>query len=413
MIKETQWLLNSTRTILNHEKELEKVKGESFNIFSILRMEKKETQTHTPFIAALLDPNGLHYKGSTFLELFLETIDWKTIAPNSSFDFKTARVCTNKYIGTINLEEGKESGGYLDIFLFDARNESITIENKIDENTEQEKQILRYSKYNKQKNTILYLTPSGKVPTNYSKGTLEEGTDFYLISYKKDILQWLTKCLKECAEQPLLRETIRQYLILIKKITFTMDNQYAKELNGLMLQYFEEASYINANFNIVKKGVCDSLRKTVADLLRIEMGAQFNIYEGDQVNAGAQIWLKYKAYDTANQFFGIESFNLDGEGLDVGIYSINAEPINAIFSWPISEESYYWPYYSSLDDFEGYSLHFNSGKILGKIYSDEDFKIRLTTYIVNEIKEFISNLGPELLQYLESKTMPKQPEQIL
>lgn len=67
--------LNSATKILEHQKELIRVKGESFNLFSILKMESKENSTHSAFLGELLNPKGSHLLGDVFLRLFLKEID--------------------------------------------------------------------------------------------------------------------------------------------------------------------------------------------------------------------------------------------------------------------------------------------------------------------------------------------------
>ena len=141
--------LNDTALILKHKKEKEFLKGETFNVFSILKMEKMETKTHTPFLSELLNPNGKHLKGNIFLNLFLDTIGYNKLDDIQYLNSDNATVKMNHHIGKVILDEGNESGGYIDIYIFDTNNNSITIENKIDEFTEQPKQIVRYYNYNK------------------------------------------------------------------------------------------------------------------------------------------------------------------------------------------------------------------------------------------------------------------------
>ena len=44
----------------------------AFNVFKILGVSWYEAKTHTPFLRALLDPNGPHEQGAIFLRGFLE-----------------------------------------------------------------------------------------------------------------------------------------------------------------------------------------------------------------------------------------------------------------------------------------------------------------------------------------------------
>lgn len=55
---------------------VKKSSNEDFNIFSILRMETDEVNTHSRFIAELLNPKGIHFQGEVFLELFIKYFNY-------------------------------------------------------------------------------------------------------------------------------------------------------------------------------------------------------------------------------------------------------------------------------------------------------------------------------------------------
>ncbi len=68
-------LLSSTKQIIKHHDEITLAKGEHFNLFSVLKIEGRENNTHSAFLAELLNPKGSHKQGSKFLELFLKLIN--------------------------------------------------------------------------------------------------------------------------------------------------------------------------------------------------------------------------------------------------------------------------------------------------------------------------------------------------
>jgi hypothetical protein len=45
---------------LNNYKELDRISGESFNVFKLLKMETNEVKMHSAFIGDLLNPSGTH-----------------------------------------------------------------------------------------------------------------------------------------------------------------------------------------------------------------------------------------------------------------------------------------------------------------------------------------------------------------
>jgi len=68
---------------------------------------------------------------------------------------------------------------------------------------------------------------------------------------------------------------------------------------------------------------------------------------------------------------------------------------------PKSEDNY-WPYYITLENFEGCEINFNSGITLKKLHNDKDFKTRFVAHIVTEIKNFIIIHKEGLLSFLDN-----------
>ena len=110
----------------------------------------------------------------------------------------------------------ENSGGRIDIVVKDSKGSTICIENKIYA-SDQKKQMERYrGLYPKAR--LFYLTLYGHKPSNLSEDELSRiGCE--RISYDKDILAWLNECRKEAACLPVVRETISQYIHLIKELT--------------------------------------------------------------------------------------------------------------------------------------------------------------------------------------------------
>jgi hypothetical protein len=232
-------LFQSAERILNHQEEIKRLRGENFNIFYILKMESKENATHSAFLGELLNPKGSHYHGNLFLRLFLETIESKKL------EIDTTTLVLEKSVGS--RDDDDKTGGRIDIYLQDAKGNSISVENKIYA-IDQFAQIQRYINHNNGKNTVYYLTLDGKPASNESKGSLEDGKDYYCLSYSHTILTWLAKCLRESVEQPILRESIRQYIILIKKLTNQLsDSKMEKAIEDIIKSNYQAAKIIADN----------------------------------------------------------------------------------------------------------------------------------------------------------------------
>lgn len=317
-VNHTTILLNRMKALLAHQREVQALRGERFNVFSILGMESAENATHSAFLVELLNPNGSHGKGETFLRLFL-----RHIGAAETLNAEGATVRTEYGIG------GKDTdaltGGRLDILLTDRQGRCLTIENKIHA-PDQPAQVQRYCNYRKGANTVYYLTLLGTEPTDASKGALRSGTDFHLISYGSHIAAWLEDCHRAAADSPILRETVKQYLLLVKKLTGTMtDPQHETQLAALLMDHYEEAKYIAASFDRLCQQLQQEVRANVVEALKVKLPPDMTVAEASGIGSTfAKIWVWFKGYNGANLCFGAESFNGTGHyggDLFVGVFN--------------------------------------------------------------------------------------------
>lgn len=181
--------------------------GELFNVFNILGLESKEVRLHSALLAELLRPNGMSGVGNAFQKAFLAILG---LPENYIVDGK---VSVELSIGTTTDTEG----GRIDIIMEDG-NHAIIIENKIYARDEPA-QLLRYTNFAKNNYPygyrLLYLTLDGKEASDDSA----QGCPYQCISYKNEISKWLAECARISFDRPLVRETIRQYINLIKQLT--------------------------------------------------------------------------------------------------------------------------------------------------------------------------------------------------
>ena len=181
--------------------------GELFNVFNILGLESNEVRLHSALLAELLRPNGMSGVGNAFQKAFLAILG---LPENYIVD---GRVSVEISIGTTTDTEG----GRIDIIMEDG-NHAIIIENKIYAQ-DQPAQLLRYTNFARDNYPhgyrLLYLTLDGKEASDDSA----QGCPYQCISYKNEISKWLAECARISFDRPLVRETIRQYINLIKQLT--------------------------------------------------------------------------------------------------------------------------------------------------------------------------------------------------
>ena len=223
-------LISLLRQISIKEKEAEltaRLTGENFNVFNILSLSTNEVRTHSAFIAELLNPRGSHGQGTLFLDRFLSQFG---IAGNE-FDSNRSKVEIEFHIGGIDTTDS--TGGRIDILITDSHAHRILIENKIYAG-DQHEQLLRYHRYDP-KAALFYLTLSGNEPSEYSTG--KQDFPFRPISYRDDMLKWLNECYKCSVGLPIVRETIFQYICLIRQLTgLTARSKVMEEAKRLIIE---------------------------------------------------------------------------------------------------------------------------------------------------------------------------------
>ncbi len=392
-------LFQSARMISDKSDQLKRAKGETFNVFSILRMENKENDTHSNFIGNLLDQNGSHLMGSVFLELFLKSLeleDW--------LEVNSTRVHLEFWCGKI--DNTSKTGGRIDIYLVDEYDKSISIENKIYAG-DQYQQIERYVSFNRPRNKVFYLTLNGDDASEKSRGELNSGKDYSLISYKDTIVNWLGLCIKEAASEPIVRETIRQYQILLKQLTNTMEGKSQIELQELILNNFRAAELVARNFDRAKEMLCGRFRSAVVHSLNEKLeGTIYRAREGAKISTSyAQVWVWNIENNDALVYFGIEPFGTKAN-----------DPIfHGIFTYgdvgfeEMEEVKRYNQYWSNLDyvsNFEGIQLHMSNVAFIERLFSSNDFFTGAVEHLCSSFMSFFEE-NRELVEDYLSKSKVK------
>ena len=188
-----------------------------FNIFSALRTATDEVNLHSRFLAALLQ----HRKSSS-----------KPMYNLSDFLCDAAGIVSFNLDGAEVLREHQN----IDILIRnEGSREAVVIENKIWAG-DQDRQLARYADQlvaeGYREPALLYLTLDGHPPDE----TSADGRDVKPISYV-EIIPWLERCQQRAYDEPGLRETVAQYVRLVRKLTGTdIGGIYMTELKTLILE---------------------------------------------------------------------------------------------------------------------------------------------------------------------------------
>ncbi len=286
----THSLLQQVSLITRKYDDISKITGERYNVFAVLGKQRDEL-THSRIIGDLLNINGRHQMGGRFFELFLEVILKKYNEKENPVIRKIiafGKEAYKKHIEkTIDYIDSSEENGRIDILLTDNKQNTIIIENKIDAG-DGIKQLARYHKAYK-KAAILYLTIDGKQPNSDStKGEIDKefielvgDEHFICISYSSDITTWLELCIKESVSFPLLRETLKQYLYLIKNITGQSTNKDME--NEIINTVMSSSNNIEAALALAKN--VDKLKVVLINTFIERFKEQIN---GEDINAKSE-----------------------------------------------------------------------------------------------------------------------------
>lgn len=99
-----------------------------------------------------------------------------------------------------------------------------------------ENQLKKYQEFldsQNKKNKLYYLTLFGDEPTQEEN----KETNPILISFKEDISKWIKKCIEKSYDYPKTRETLKQYLFTINKLTNNLqDEEKEMEIKELLLK---------------------------------------------------------------------------------------------------------------------------------------------------------------------------------
>ena len=306
-LKDVQNLLTQVSIISEKYDAIAKLTGENFNIFKILKMETREVKTHSAFLAELLNPKGSHEQGDVFLKLFIEEVnEGKTSKPDitynpkfdiTDFDTKSAEAFVEFHVGQVSDTEG----GRIDI-LITSNKGKIIIENKIYAG-DQRNQLVRYNNFD-EKAPLFYLTLwESQEPSDYSKRHLEEGTHYKRISYENEILKWLEKCHEKAVNHALLRETLKQYIYLIKSLTGqTLNQNMENELVKLVSKNLEN---LDAFYKIreLDEPIAQELLKKLKGELRVFAEPEFTLeFEVDNT--------QYSGFNFQNAFLKINNIGI-------------------------------------------------------------------------------------------------------
>ena len=270
--------------------------GMSYNIFKVAGISEREV-IMCRVLADLLDPKGLHYRGSIYLKLFMDMV--KPLVENTGkFDPSKARI-TTEY--TINEDRR------IDIVLDDGT-VFIPIEVKIGAG-EQEKQLADYADYSRRINTgvgfipVLFLTPDGH------KSGEAPRDDYVPISFEKHIVPWLVQCLnlEETDKATPIREILKQFIKAIKLFCGHMEDEAmekaikdliagSRESYEAALRIYKAVDELNFDrkvYEIFRDQICNCVKNKLSGTEYVKEDKDDDAYLDIPIGNGCRLYINY------------------------------------------------------------------------------------------------------------------------
>ncbi|WP_018176601.1 PD-(D/E)XK nuclease family protein [Thioalkalivibrio sp. AKL8] len=287
-------MTDELQEVVSQAREKANQHGECFNIFTILRMQRNEAETHSRFLHELLKPNGRHGEGSAFLQLFLEGVPGLQGLGEGCY--------------RISRELLTEEKRRVDIVI-ESPDTIVGIELKIDA-ADQKKQLHDYYRElqrragGEKQVTLVYLTLDGVSPSASSLHALTE-EKVSCLSFAEDISRWLDSCIERSQHKPPLAHAIQQYQQLIHNLTGkgnTMNDLVAGELSS-DVEKFEAALAVEKTLPKAKASVQERFWHELRSALEAHFGSSPSVYGGKNI---ATISADYYSKNRNNKHIGIK-----------------------------------------------------------------------------------------------------------
>jgi hypothetical protein len=284
--------------------------------------------------------------------------------------------------------------------LLQSQNHTVIIENKIN-TQDHSNQLSRYIDVIKSRGykniSTIYLTLNGESPN-------ESIDDIICLSYYQDIKDWIDRCIEKVAQRPTLRETLIQYLNLINKLTYQIDNKgFIMEVKELLLQQDNLKTILNIENAVIEAKIETQLIfwNTILEKLEREYEFYFyNIYGDHSIKESVR---KFYTKSKNKKDYGFEHkvdnnlyFYIEiRDNIYYGFYfkdeeKIEEEKLDVLDKINIDWQEPYWKYPNKKLDFEQFNNR-NILNLLNKAQREIDIGI-ISKEIIFLIKSYKKGL---------------------
>lgn len=229
---------------------------EPFNLFTVLRKASDEEHLHSKFLEALLnresnledfvqqvvipavdaerqeereEPESSE-QAAEVGELIRHRDSEPPVAPLPKATSGAEQ--TPSFSFSLDRTRVKREQHHIDLLITNGRGQAIVIENKIWA-ADQPQQLQRYFRTVTGlglEPTLVYLTLHGHEPSDDSRGDHE----VFSLSYRRSLIPWLRRCQERACAEPALRESVAQYIELIRTLCGEGGREFMNELKNFL-----------------------------------------------------------------------------------------------------------------------------------------------------------------------------------
>lgn len=295
-------LLQQAGNLLAVRSEWKKKTGGNFNIFSILEKDESEL-AHCRLLYELLNPDGSHCMGNSFLREFFHTVLHKPFPEDSVVHVFREYSFSGQNAGRIDL-------------LIEGSHFCYPIEVKIFAG-DQEQQVRRYTEFASNRaedSQVYYLTLHGDEPSVYSTGG-SNVSEVECLSFVAEIRAWLIKCGEIAWTIPAISEVIQQYINLIDKLAgYNQEDEFmemVQKLVGNSRESYQSALAIAETLPVVRTKM---MQKVFAEI-ETHIGSRLEIIQSDYIEEAELYYstrrdhypcLVYSLVKSAKHILGLE-----------------------------------------------------------------------------------------------------------
>lgn len=399
-------LIEKAIPIIKRYEEEEIRNGYGNNIYSMLDMERDEVKTHEHTIYSVFQNQNNNEIKQKLFAAFMRTMELE-----EKYSLTEWEVEKEYFIGD----------GRIDLFFHSCDNKmAVVVELKIDAE-DQSEQLTRYYDYVQKESyadyEIVYLTIDGREPSEQSVSGIPETCHVRRRSFGEHVVNWLSECIDVLEKNSLDSSLLKQYEILLKKIT--QETNREREIEELFCDrdsLLAGMALVDALEEAKGKVICQFFDKLSDEISADEDSCEYC----DEVHT---VWVKVIGFHARNTTYSLWMCVDIDEKLECYVIYLdkNEEPVKSsdfkerykkingiveesiakVFRTRIRENRYTSIYYENVRNSKNQEYNFkNFGENCADLKDDAVME-RETKYIAGQLVSYVRELREMLIYEFE------------